>query len=246
MQSFSAALGFFHWIGISHYLNLLLVGFMVRSGLEILSAHPKLYWRDDCQPGSEWLRLSRKKMPVDRLWTGADEETSFSSIIALPGRKNLGMGRHWHFFCAIFWILNGLVYVGLLFGTGERRRLIPMSWSVFPEAARNGWTYLHLHAPPVGHPYNALQQLAYAGVVFVLAPLLILTGAAMSPALAARHPWYLRLFGGRQPARRIHFLSLLAMVGFTVVHILLVAVEDFPRNMAWIIHGQYSLERVAV
>ena len=245
MYPFADALGFFHWIGISHYLNLLLVGFMVRSGLEILSAHPKLYWRDDCQPASEWLRLSRKRMPTDRLWTGADEETAFSSVIALPGRRNLGMGRHWHFFCAIFWILNGLVYVGLLFGTGEWRRLVPTSWSVFSEAASDAWTYLHLQAPQ-GHPYNALQQLAYAGVVFVLAPLLILTGAAMSPALAARHPWYLRLFGGRQPARSIHFLSLLAMVGFTIVHILLVALEDFPRNMAWIIHGQYSREKVAV
>lgn len=68
----------------------------------------------------------------------------------------------------------------------------------------------------------------------------------MSPAIAARHPWYLRLFGGRQPARSIHFLSLLAMVGFAIVHILLVAVEDFPRNMAWIIHGQDSHEKVAV
>jgi sulfoxide reductase catalytic subunit YedY len=246
MTLFAEALGFFHWIGISHYLNLLLVGFLVRSGLQILSAHPKLYWRDDCLPGSEWLRFSRKKMPTDRLWTSADEETSFPSLLALPGGKNLGMGRHWHFFCAIFWMLNGVVYVVLLFCTGEWRRLVPTSWSALPEAARDLWTYLHLRAPPAGHPYNALQQLTYAGVVFVLAPLLILTGAAMSPALAARHPWYLRLFGGRQPARSIHFLSLLAMVGFAIVHILLVSVENFPRNMAWIIHGQYSLERAAV
>ena len=57
---------------------------------------------------------------------------------------------------------------------------------------------------------------------------------------------YLRLFGGRQPARSIHFLSLLAIVGFTIVHVLLVAIEDFPRNMAWIIHGHYSSERLAV
>ena len=159
MNPFARAFGFLHWIGISHYLNLLLVGFMVRSGLEILSAHPKLYWRDDCRPGSEWLRFSRKKMPADRLWTGADEETSFSSFIALPGRRNLGMGRHWHFFSAIFWILNGFLYVALLFGTGDWRRLVPTSWGVFSEAARDAWTYLHFHAPPAGHPYNAIQQL---------------------------------------------------------------------------------------
>jgi DMSO/TMAO reductase YedYZ molybdopterin-dependent catalytic subunit len=246
MNPLVRAFGFFHWIGISHYLNLLLVGFMVRSGLEILSAHPKLYWRDDCRPGSEWLRFSRKQMPTDRLWTGADEETSFSPFIALPGGRNLGMGRHWHFFSAIFWILNGLLYVALLFGTGDWRRLVPTSWGVFSEAARDAWTYLHFRAPPPGHPYNAIQQLTYAAVVFVLAPILLLTGAAMSPAIAARYPWYLRLLGGRQPARSIHFLALVAIVGFTIVHVLLVAVEDFPRNMAWIIHGHYSSERLAV
>lgn len=246
MPSIVQAFGFFHWIGISHYLNLLLLGLLVRSGLEILSAHPKLYWRDDCRPGGEWLRFSRKELPTDRLWTSTDEETSFSSVIALPGRRNLGMGRHWHFFCAIFWLLNGLLYVGLLFGTGEWRRLVPTSWGVFPAAARDVWTYAHLQAPPPGDPYNAIQQLTYAGVVFVLAPILVLTGAAMSPAIAARHPWYLRLFGGRQPARSIHFLAMVAMVGFTVVHTLLVVVEDFPRNMAWIIHGRHSSERVAV
>ena len=88
MHFLARAFGFFHWIGISHYLNLLLVGFMVRSGLEILSAHPKLYWRDDCTPGQRMVaRLAERRCRRDRLWTGADEETSFSSFIALPGRR---------------------------------------------------------------------------------------------------------------------------------------------------------------
>jgi sulfoxide reductase catalytic subunit YedY len=52
MDIFATAIGFFHWVGASHYLNLLLVGLTVRSGLEILSAHPKLYRRDHCTPGT--------------------------------------------------------------------------------------------------------------------------------------------------------------------------------------------------
>lgn len=246
MHWLADAFGFFHWVGISHFVNLLLVGFLIRSGLQILSAHPKLYWNDHCRPGSEWLKLTRKRMPTDKLWTATDEEDPFSSWVALPGGRNLGMGRLWHFACVIFWILNGVVYVFVLFANDEWRRLIPTSWSVFPDAARAAWSYLHLTLPPDGHPYNALQQLAYAAVVFVVAPMLIATGAAMSPAVAARFPWYLRIFHGRQSARSLHFLSLVALSAFAVVHVALVIVDDFPRNMAWIVHGENAMATISI
>lgn len=246
MHLLAKAFGFFHWVGISHYLNLLLLGFLIRSGLQVLSAHPKLYWNEHCAPGSEWLRLTRKQMPSDRLWTATDEEDPFSSWVALPGGRNLGVGRHWHLFCVVFWVLNGLAYVALLFVTDEWRRLLPTSAAIFPEAVQTAWTYLHLRLPVSGHPYNPLQQIMYAGVVFLLAPALIATGAAMSPAVAARFPWYLRIFGGRQAARSLHFLALVAITLFAVGHIALVAIEDFPRNMAWIIHGEDRMESVAV
>ncbi len=74
----------------------------------------------------------------------------------------------------------------------------------------------------------------------------MLTGAAMSPAIAARFPWYLRIFGGRQAARSVHFISLIAVIAFTMGHIALVAIEDFPRNMSWIIGGNYESGRAAV
>ena len=99
------------WLRATHFLNLLFLSLLVRSGLEILSAHPKLYWNDDCTPGSEWLRLTRKRLPEHELWTSRDEETSFSSWIALPGRNNLGLGRHWHFLADAGWLLTGLLYV---------------------------------------------------------------------------------------------------------------------------------------
>lgn len=246
MHFLAQVFGFFHWVGISHYVNLLFVGFLIRSGLQVLSAHPKLYWNDACVPESAWLKLTRKQMPQGEFWTAADEEDAFSSWVALPGGKNLGVGRHWHFFSALFWMLNGFVYVAVLFGTGEWHRLIPTSWSAFPEAARTAWIYLHLRLPPSGNPYNPLQQLTYTGVVFVLGPLLIATGAAMSPAVAARFPWYLRIFGGRQAARSLHFLGLVAMTAFTVGHVALVALDDFPRNMAWIIHGRNTFATLSI
>ena len=70
------------WLRATHFFNFLLISLLVRSGLEILSAHPRLYWNDHCTPGSEWLKFTRKQRPVNRLWTASDEETSFPSAIA--------------------------------------------------------------------------------------------------------------------------------------------------------------------
>src|SRR5579863_7400355 len=78
------------WLRAAHFFNFLLLSLLVRSGLEILSAHPRLYWNDHCTPGSEWLKFTNKLRPKDRLWTASDEESSFPSGIALPGHENLG------------------------------------------------------------------------------------------------------------------------------------------------------------
>ncbi|MDQ6839620.1 MAG: substrate-binding domain-containing protein [Actinomycetota bacterium] len=108
------------WIVAAHFLNIVFMLFMGRSGLEILSAFPKFYLSDDCPPGKEWLRLTHKVVSADSAhpWTSLDEEEPWSPVIALPGRRNLGLGRHWHFLTLQFWIVTGAVYVTLLFATG--------------------------------------------------------------------------------------------------------------------------------
>src|SRR5579875_2811287 len=121
------------------------------------------------------------------------------------------MARHWHFLCALFWVVNGLLFVTLLFATGQWRRIVPADWHVFPEAWAIFVHYATFHLPPEPDGYfryNSLQQLAYGAVVFLQAPLSILTGLAMSPAVDNHFPWYARLFGGRQFARSLHFLLL--------------------------------------
>jgi methionine sulfoxide reductase catalytic subunit len=159
---------------------------------------------------------------------------------AQPGSNNLGMGRHWHFSAALFWTLNGLVYVILLFATGEWRRLIPASWAIVPASWHTLVTYVTFgkQPPNVYYPFDPLQQLAYAAVIFLLAPFLILTGAAQSPAIEAQFPRYARLFGGRQGARSLHFLGLAAFVVFIIMHTALVVYTGFLPNMANIIFGQ--------
>ncbi len=73
-----ATSGPIYFVGITHFLGVLLLTFLVRSGLEILSACPKLWARDDCEPGAEWLRLTRRRPPTDRPWTTLEEEESWS------------------------------------------------------------------------------------------------------------------------------------------------------------------------
>jgi sulfoxide reductase catalytic subunit YedY len=236
-------LGFPVWIRAAHILNILFLTLLMRSGLEILSSHPRFYWNDACRPGSAWLTFTRRAPAPGQVWTGRDEETPFSPWIALPGHKALGLGRHWHFFSVVAWILTGLVYVILLLTLDEWRRLIPTAWAVFPHAWEALRTYLTLRLPPPGNPYNALQQVTYAAVIFLLAPFSIATGAAMSPAVAARFPWYTKLFGGRQAARSLHFLSLIAFVAFTIVHTIMVVAHGLPEEWGKIVIGVQGGDR---
>jgi len=236
-----ASLEFPVWLRVTHYLNLLFVGLLIRSGVEILGAHPRFYWNDGCTPGSEWIKFTKKTVPTGPgvIYTGADDEIAISPLLALPGKKNLGLGRHWHGVSNLFWLLNGAIYVVLLFATGEWRRLIPTSWSIFPEVWHSLVTYLSFHTPPLTEfrPYDPLQQLTYAFVVFVLGPAMLLTGIAMSPAIAASAPWYIKLFGGRQVARSLHFLCMAIFAVFVVLHVTLVLVVHFHENIDNIVLG---------
>ncbi|MGB6527932.1 MAG: hypothetical protein WBF33_07470 [Candidatus Nitrosopolaris sp.] len=119
---------------------------LIRSGIEILSALPKLYWHDDAIPGTEWIKFTKKEFPPDikdRVWISLEEEEPFSSWIGLPGHRNLGMGRHWNFFSIIFWIANGTAYYILLFTSNEWQRLLPTSWYIFPGARDKGFSMQH-------------------------------------------------------------------------------------------------------
>ncbi len=230
-----------YWVVVAHFLNLFFMLLLFRSGLEVLSAFPKLYWHDDCPPGREWLRLSKKMYGADsrKPWTSLDEEESWSPVIALPGRKNLGLGRHWHFLTVQFWILTGAVYVALVFATGYWHYLIPEHWALIPDSIKSVGTYLRFEFPAkiAGQPFEPAQKLAYFVVIFLLAPLQIATGAAMSPSVLARFPWYGRLFGGKQGARSLHFLGMCAFAAFIVVHVFMVIIHGVPKEFAAIVLG---------
>lgn len=236
-----APYGFPAWLRVTHYVNFLFLILLIRSGLQILMDHPRLYGNVHCTPGTEWLRLTPIEVPRDRVWTAKDDSRHLSPWIGLPGyRHTVGMARHWHFLSVLFWVGNGLVFVVLLFGTGQWKRLVPTSWRIVPEAWAVFVHYATLHLPqePNGFfQYNALQQLAYFAVVFVLAPLAILTGPSMSPALTNRFKWYPFLPGNRQIGRSLHFLVMCAFVVFIVAHVAMITMTGLVRNMNHIVRG---------
>jgi len=240
-ETTTAPYGFPAWLRVTHYVNFLFLVLLIRSGLQILADHPRLYWNVHCTPGTEWLRLTPVEVPRGRLWTAKDDSRYLSPWIGLPGyRHTIGMARHWHFLSVLFWVGNGLIFVVLLFATEQWKRLVPMSWQIVPDAWAVFVHYATFHVPPEPngfYHYNALQQLTYFGVVFILAPLAMLTGLSMSPALTNRFTWYPDLPGNRQIGRSLHFLIMCAFVTFTLGHVIMVVMTGFVRNMNHIVVG---------
>ncbi len=237
--------GFPLWVRHCHFFNFLFVMLLIRSGLSILYDHPRLYFNDDCTPGSEWLRFTPLAVPRDRLWTAKDDARYVSPLIGTPGyRHTIGIARVWHFINVHGFILTGLVFLIGLFSTQQWRRIVPISPLVVVQAWNTFVHYATFHLPPEPngfYGYNALQQIAYFTVFFVFGPLAIATGVSMSPAVVNRFPWYARIFGGRQSARSLHFLTMLSFLAFLVVHVTLVVMTGFARNMNHIVMGTDDL-----
>lgn len=233
--------GFPMWLNLSHWVNFFFLILIIRSGLSILVDHPRLYWNNGCTPGTDWIRFTPLKKPKDKSWTAKEDARYISPVLGLPGyRHTIGIARAWHFVTVPFFVLNGVVFIFLLFYTHQWHRLVPVSWKIIPDSWSIFVHYITFNMPvePNGfYHFNALQQLSYFGVVFILAPLAMLTGMAMSPAIENRFHWYPKLFGNRQAARSIHFLVMIAYVIFIIIHVTLIALTGLVRNMNHIVLG---------
>ena len=240
-NDFAGPHGFPAWVRYCHFLNFFFVMFLIRSGLSILMDHPRLYFNDHCTPGSEWIRFTPLQVPRDRIWTAKDDARYISPLAGTPGyRHTIGIARIWHFIVVHGFIVTGVFFIAMLFATEQWRRLVPTSPLVLLQAWNTFVRYATFHMPaePNGfYGYNALQQIAYFVAVFGFGVLAILTGIAMSPAIVNRFQWYPKIFGGRQSARSIHFLTMLGFLGFLVVHVTLIVMTGFARNMNHIVLG---------
>ena len=223
--------GFPWWLRLQHFLNMFFMLFIIRAGVQILADHPRLYWGRDCTPGTDWFRFQRP-VPKDRIWTAKDDSVSLPTWLGIPGlRHTLGLARWWHFSVNLLWLLNGIAFYALIFSTDQWRRLVPLTWEVFPAALSTAIQYASLNFP-VDHSwtrYNGLQQLSYFVTVFVAAPLSIVTGLMQSPAISNAMGWIGRILN-RQAMRSLHFLSFAWFVGFILMHGVMVFITGLRQN----------------
>ena len=116
-SAWAVTTGFPAWLRVQHFLNLLFMAFIIRAGIQILADHPRLYWKRDCTPGTEWFRF-QKAVPTGRIWTAKDDSVTIPGWLGIPGiRHSIGLARWWHFSFGLLWIINGIVVYALLFWT---------------------------------------------------------------------------------------------------------------------------------
>jgi thiosulfate reductase cytochrome b subunit len=222
---------------VLHWLNALCVFIVLMSGLQILNAHPRLYW------GQYGANMDVPFIVIHRA-PGANALPHWATI---PSWYDLADGRHWHFFFAWVLVFNSALYLMVSFASGHvQRDLVPRQAEIAPRhIVRELLDHLRLRFP-VGEPakrYNILQKLAYLGVIFLLAPMMLLTGLSMSPGFNAVAPWLVDLFGGRQSARTLHFLTAMLIVLFIVIHLVMVLLAGPLNELRSMITGRFVVPR---
>jgi thiosulfate reductase cytochrome b subunit len=210
---------------ITHWVWAICLFFLLLSGLQIFNAHSALYLGDQVN------------FNVDN---AIFEIEGFPGWMTIPSTQDLATGRVVHFFFA--WILVATLLVWLIASLRNRhlrKDLLPTSKDAknFVPDIRDHLRLKLVHTVR----YSPLQKLAYGGVLFVLFPLIIITGLSMSPGMNAVLPWLPELFGGRQSARTVHFVVMALLVLFFIVHMAMIVLAGPYNELRSIITGRYRL-----
>jgi thiosulfate reductase cytochrome b subunit len=237
--------GHARWVRLSHWIVAMSVLTLAVTGFVILMAHPRLYWGvagNDLTPALFELPISRNYrhggwdksvafFPQTVMQTGSPVSASRTYDIF----NDNSWGRSLHFLAGWFLALTGAAYLVAGIYTGHfRRHLLP---GADERTGRRVWqdlvSHLQFRLGPTtgGPPYGILQKWSYAGVVFLALPVMIVTGLAMSPAITVAYPFLSNMFGGSQSARTIHFFVFAALIVFLLVHVLMVVLSGFRRQM---------------
>jgi thiosulfate reductase cytochrome b subunit len=248
------------WTRLTHWVWVICLFFLLLTGLQIFNAHPALYIGQ--QSGFEFdnaiLRIGAVNTPegprgqttvfgntFDTTGTlgmsgtaEAPTYTAFPGAVTIPSFRDLATGRVVHFFFG--WIFVGALFVWFLasFINGHLRRdILPRGADItgLPRDVADHARFRFHHT----RQYSPLQKLSYFTVFFILFPLIILTGLTMSPGMDAAWPWLLDVFGGRQTARTIHFIVMVLLVLFFIVHVLMVVLAGPLNELRSMITGWY-------
>lgn len=213
---------------IWHWLNAVAVIVMLMTGLTISNAHPRLYWGHyGFDPATAWIELPR--------WPG---------WMTIPSFYSLAIARNWHLAFAWVFAFGLLMYMAISLINGHFKRDMALNRTEVSSAHLIADFKKHARLDfhdPHGR-YNPIQKLTYSLVLFVMLPVLILTGLTLSPAMDAAWPWLVDLFGGRQSARSIHFIMAAGIGAFIVVHLLLVLLAGPINEMRSMITGWFKIE----
>lgn len=249
-------------VRITHWINALCILFLLGSGLNIFNAHPSLYWgkygADADKPffsiGSEdaagggthgYVQLGPWRVDTTGVlgWSKSEGEyvdRAWPDWMTIPSFQDLADARHWHFLFAWLLAINGSVY--LIWGVVSRhlkRDIVPTAADIraIPSSIVEHVKLKH-PAGVAAKRYNPLQRFAYLGVILLIT-LMVLTGLTMSPGFDAVCPWLLDVFGGRQSARSIHFISASLIVLFVIVHLVEVVLAGAINEVRSMLTGRY-------
>jgi thiosulfate reductase cytochrome b subunit len=248
-------------VRISHWLNVPCLLILIMSGLQIFNAHPALYWGDRSDRDQPLLSIRPMKTESGEtkgimtilghqfdttgvLGYSNGSGRAFPAWATVPSAKWLAMGRQWHLFFAWVLVINGLFFMAYAFISRHvTRDLAPTGKDLrgIVKAVKDHMVLRHPQEEEAKR-YNVLQKLAYMGVLFGLAPLIVLTGLMMSPTINTAFPWLLTIFGGRQSARTIHFIACFSFVGFIVIHVAQVILTGFVNNIRSMVTGWFVVK----
>ena len=214
-------------VRVMHWINVLAFIILLMSGLQIFNAHPALYWGQSSYSG---------RPPFFAI-------EGFPGWITIPGEQWLSMGRRWHLFFAWLLVLNGLAYLVYTIASRHLARDLVPTRPDWRGIGRSIADHLRLRHPAgdAAARYNVLQKLAYLAVIFILLPLMAITGWAMSPGVDSAFHFLPELFGGRPSARTIHFICAWTLVAFVAVHVFEVIVTGFWNNLRSMVTGRYRI-----
>jgi thiosulfate reductase cytochrome b subunit len=215
------------WVRITHWLNVVAVIVLLMTGLNILQAHPHLYWGLHSTFADPWF-----SPPAPPGW------------LMLPSVRDLATARSWHFLFAWIFVTNGLIY--LAWGFLSRRfgrRLWPTKADIrdLPHSVVEHAKF-DFPKDDRARVYNVIQKLTYLAMILIVLPMMLITGLSMSPGFNAIGGVLLEIMGGRQSARTLHFLSAGLIVGFILIHVGLVIWTGLANNMRAMVTGWFRIE----